>query len=213
MQADGPKQYLPLAGKTVIEHSLDVLLSNPEVQGCTVALAEDDALFSSFPVSSSVHCVVGGKTRAESVYAALKSLSHLQSHDWVLVHDAARPCLRADALKRLILLLKDHPVGGLLGFPVADTLKQVSDPHHLVQKTIDRTALWSAQTPQMFRYGVLLSAMKYCFSQEFIMTDESSSLEYYGREPLMVMGHGDNIKVTRPEDLLLAEFILQTGQC
>jgi 2-C-methyl-D-erythritol 4-phosphate cytidylyltransferase len=214
MQVDCPKQYLPLAGQTVIEYSLQALLGNPEIQGCTVALAEDDSLFSSLPVNDlSVERVIGGETRAESVYSALKSLSHLQSHDWVLVHDAARPCLRADALSRLILSLKDHPVGGLLGFPVADTLKQVSFHDGLVEKTIDRTALWNAQTPQMFRYGVLLSAMEDCFSQKWVMTDEASAIEYHGSHPLMVMGHGDNIKITRPEDLLLAEFILKTRQC
>jgi 2-C-methyl-D-erythritol 4-phosphate cytidylyltransferase len=140
---------------------------------------------------------------------ALQELStHASDEDWVLVHDAARPCVRTEDIARLIAQLTDDPVGGLLAVPVRDTMKRASSNQRVIS-TETREGLWHALTPQMFRFGKLRHALEQAIEDEALVTDEASAMELAGNEPLLVEGHADNIKVTRPEDLALATFYLQ----
>jgi 2-C-methyl-D-erythritol 4-phosphate cytidylyltransferase len=148
--------------------------------------------------------------RCHSVIRALDSLNNVAApDDWVLVHDAARPCVRMQDIDKMILELKEHPVGGILAVPVHDTLKRGSAAGEIVD-TVDRRNLWQAQTPQMFRLQALRQALHQAIEDGFMVTDEASAMEHIGLKPKLVEGHADNIKVTRPEDLSLAEFYLQT---
>jgi 2-C-methyl-D-erythritol 4-phosphate cytidylyltransferase len=206
-----PKQYLPLAGRTVIDQTLGRLLNHPQIQALFVALSEQDGWWSdsAFAADPRVTRVVGGSERCHSVLNALDALSAVAAEDdWVLVHDAARPCLRSSDLDQLIERLSSHPVGGLLGVPVRDTMKR-TDSTDEVTGTVSREALWHAFTPQMFRLGPLRSALKQALERGEMVTDEASAIELAGLQPLMVEGHADNIKITCPEDLALANFFLQ----
>lgn len=212
MASDIPKQYLPLAGKTVIEHTLDALLYCPRIESIVVAVAPDDA---DWPAIAShyrkrpVESVNGGDERCHSVLNALDSLARTaQDGDWVLVHDAARPCLRAGDIVTLIDTLADDDTGGLLGVPVADTMKQV-DAHGRIERTVVREGLWHALTPQMFRLAPLRAALRRSLSAGRLVTDEAAAMELAGHRPRMVQGHRDNIKITLPADLALAAFYLQ----
>jgi 2-C-methyl-D-erythritol 4-phosphate cytidylyltransferase len=131
--------------------------------------------------------------------------------DWVMVHDAARPCLRHSDVDKLIHELTGHEVGGLLGTPVRDTMKRTNTRSEVCE-TVERQDLWHALTPQMFRFGLLRDALVTALDNNQLVTDESSAMEFYGKKPRMVTGHGDNIKITRPEDLALAEFYLQLSE-
>lgn len=211
MGSDTPKQYLSLNGKTIIEHSLQRLSQVETIKGIVVAIAEDDPWWPELQVECSkpVTVVKGGVERCHTVQNALQALqSDCGAEDWVLVHDAARPCVRSSDLDLLITTLSDHAVGGLLGIPVRDTMKR-TDIQSCVTQTVEREGLWHALTPQMFRYGVLSGALDKALHDRFLVTDEASAMEHAGYAPQMVEGHGDNIKVTRPEDLALASFYLQ----
>lgn len=211
MEADCPKQYLPLAGRTVIEHSLDALLNHPAICGAVVAISDTDDYWAdlAYQHDKPVHKAEGGAERCHSVLNALHRLAGIaELDDWVLVHDAARPCVRQDDISQLIERCQSHPVGGILAVPVKDTIKQ-SNQNSLVSKTVDRESLWHAQTPQMFRLGMLRDALEQALADGVSITDEASALEHAGQQPLLVEGHADNIKITRPEDLSLAEFYLQ----
>jgi 2-C-methyl-D-erythritol 4-phosphate cytidylyltransferase len=195
----------------VIEHSLQVLLHNPRIEAVYLAVSPDDGWWDSVPVSSNPKIVTvdGGAERCHSVLNAIKQLQQTAaSEDWVLVHDAARPCLRADDLDLLIDSLRDHPVGGLLGVPVHDTMKR-SNQDGAITDTVARDGLWHAYTPQMFRLGVLYRALQDAVDKGLTVTDDASAVELAGMCPRMIAGHADNIKITRPEDLELAAFYLQ----
>jgi 2-C-methyl-D-erythritol 4-phosphate cytidylyltransferase len=153
---------------------------------------------------------VGGHERANSVLNALQALApKAKDEDWVLVHDAARPCVAPDDLKRLLEKVGAHSVGGLLASPVTDTLKMASpQAPDTVASTVDRRHLWRALTPQVFRYGLLRDALHRALDQGFALTDEASAMEQAGHRPLLVEGRPDNIKITVPADLALAGFIL-----
>ena len=210
MCATVPKQYLRLAGCTVIEHTLDILLRHPRIRGVVVAINAVDTHWLSLPIAASrrVLRVTGGAERAQSVLQGLQALQEwTHAQDWVLVHDAVRPCLRKSDLDALILALEHDPVGGLLATPVRDTMKR-ADSEGRVSATEDRSNLWHAQTPQMFRYGVLTNALQTAIGQGLTITDEASAVEGVGLAPRLVTGRADNIKITRPEDLALAEFYL-----
>jgi 2-C-methyl-D-erythritol 4-phosphate cytidylyltransferase len=154
----------------------------------------------------------GGEERYHSVYKALKKLTLMADEsDWVLVHDAARPCLSATDLSRLIETLELHPVGGLLGIPVADTLKRVDALKH-IDATVSREHLWRAFTPQMFRLGLLSRSLQQAIECGADVTDEASAVELSGHRPLMVEGDGTNIKITHQHDLLLAEHYLNLAR-
>ena len=212
MQADRPKQYLPLAGKTVIEHTLDRLLQSGAFKAVAVAISVEDPYWPELAVSKHPEVITapGGKERADSVLSALKSLQgRAAEDDWVLVHDAARPCLTTDDIRQLIDTLKDDAVGGILALSSHDTLKQVAGGS--INATVDRKHIWRALTPQMFRYGMLRDALQQAEGNPAI-TDEASALEIQGLQPKIVEGRPDNIKITRPEDLALAQFYMEQQQ-
>lgn len=208
MGTDRPKQYLEVAGKPLLWHTLAALCGHSALERTFLVLAPDDEWFAAFDWSgfgeSLVPLRAGGATRAESVRNGLATAPGPRDLDWVLVHDAARPCLTAELLDRLIGDLADDPVGGLLAVPVADTLKR-EGPEGRVLATEPRAGLWQAQTPQMFRKGLLLRALGEAGPE---VTDEAGAVEALGLRPRLVRGHTHNFKVTFPEDLRLAELVL-----
>jgi len=210
MGADRPKQYLELRGKTVIEHTLERLLAAELFAGIAVAVSPEDPYWPELPIARHprVHTARGGRERAESVKNGLEFLAGLARHDdWVLVHDAARPCIHADDIRKLAETLRDDPVGGILAQPVHDTLKRVEGG--TISETVDRQQIWRALTPQMFRVGTLHQALEDAAARGLVVTDEASALELQGQRPRIVEGRPDNIKITRPEDLALAAFYLE----
>jgi 2-C-methyl-D-erythritol 4-phosphate cytidylyltransferase len=209
MNADRPKQYLELAGKTVIEHTLLRLLNAEVFAAIAVAISEEDPFWPELEVSTEdkIITAAGGKERADSVLSALKSIrSFASDNDWVLVHDAARPCITATDIRHLINTLASDEVGGILALSSHDTLKNVQG--NSITGTLDRSHIWRALTPQMFRYGLLKSALEAAEGNPAI-TDEASALELQGLQPKIVEGRPDNIKITRPEDLALAQFYME----
>jgi 2-C-methyl-D-erythritol 4-phosphate cytidylyltransferase len=211
MGAELPKQYLRLGGRTVLEHTLAALDAIDALAGIVVAVATDDSIWStlSSKLAHPLFTAPGGAERAESVANALDVLrERAADDDWVLVHDAARPCVRREDLLRLIVELHDDPVGGLLAVPVRDTMKQADDGQRCAA-SVDRSRLWHALTPQMFRLGVLRKALRDAHAAGVAVTDDASAMERTGLRPRLVEGHADNLKITRPEDLALAEFYLR----
>lgn len=211
MQADRPKQYLEVAGKSILEHTLRSFDKHPEIQGIMLVISEDDAYWPDLDVQldTPLYIAPGGEERCHSVLSGLSALqSHAKPSDWVLVHDAARPCLRQSDLSKLIDTLNDHPVGGLLALPVRDTLKR-GGKNDAVEETVNRDQLWHALTPQMFRLADLHQALSDVIANDRIVTDEAQAIEMMGRSPRLVEGYPDNVKVTRPFDLALAtQFLL-----
>lgn len=205
-----PKQYLEIHGRAVLHHTVARLAAQPGLRGIVIAVDAADERFDTLAADlpGPVHRVAGGAERADSVLAALDHLAgHAAADDWVLVHDAARPCLRTDDLDHLLTTLADEPVGGLLGIPVVDTVKH-ADTDGVVDATVDRSGLWRALTPQMFRLGPLRTALGEALAAGVPVTDEASAVEWAGHRPRMVEGSADNVKITRPEDLALAALYL-----
>ncbi|ALO46059.1 2-C-methyl-D-erythritol 4-phosphate cytidylyltransferase [Pseudohongiella spirulinae] len=216
MQSDSPKQYLDLAGRSVLERTLEVLLQIPELASVTVVLNPDDtqgpALVERLSRDNKtlLRGLPGGQERWQSVANALQYLHDSGcGADWVLVHDAARPCVLSADIRALIAACELTGVcGGLLAVPVTDTLKRVDESGH-VQETPDRSGVWAACTPQMFRVNALLDALVQCRLRGLNVTDEASAMELQGYSPVVVRCHRHNIKITYPEDLPLAALILQ----
>jgi 2-C-methyl-D-erythritol 4-phosphate cytidylyltransferase len=214
MGAAVPKQYLPLAGRTVIEWSLAAFLECERVAAIVVVLAEHDERWPRLAVSghAKIMTAKGGAERMDSVLAGLKTLAgHATAGDWVLVHDAARPCLQSADLDRLIEQVRSDEVGGLLAAPVVDTLKRADEGDRVAQ-TVPREKLWRALTPQMFRRNVLQRALEGATAQGISVTDEAQAVEALGLRPKLIAGDADNIKITLPEDLLRAERILRSRE-
>ncbi|HYN79772.1 MAG TPA: 2-C-methyl-D-erythritol 4-phosphate cytidylyltransferase [Lamprocystis sp. (in: g-proteobacteria)] len=209
-----PKQYLDLAGRPVIDWTLGLFIADPRISGVWVALGAEDGFWSATAYADhpKVRRVAGGAERCHSVLNALDDLAlSADPGDWVLVHDAARPCLRQADLDRLISDLADDPVGGLLAVPVRDTMKG-ADGEGRVRSTLDRSAMWHAFTPQMFRLGALRHALADAIEAGDLVTDDASAMERLGLAPRLIEGHADNIKITRAEDLPLARFYLDLQQ-
>lgn len=209
-----PKQYIRIHGKTVIEHTLSKLNDSKIFTQIIVALSKEDTLFKDLTSVKSypLHCVEGGADRSDSVLSALEYLKTIASdNDWVLVHDAARPCIPVNDIHRLVAKLDAHEVGGILGLPVRDTMKRINDncEQKEIIKTESRENLWHALTPQMFRIGTLYDAMLRCKKNTIAITDEASAIEYCGLRPIMIEGSASNIKITQAEDLELAELYLK----
>ncbi len=212
MGADLPKQYLPLAGKPLLHHALGCLCRRAEIERVFVVLAAGDRHYAEYdwqPFAAKLEPLYcGGETRAASVFNGLLAVRDaIDGGDWVLVHDAVRPCLAPEALERLIVALRDEQTGGLLALPVVDTLKRGDDDFYVV-RTEPRENLWQAQTPQMFRYRVLLEALRAIDPAH--ATDEARAVEQLGLRPKLVMGDTRNLKVTYSQDLALAELILRS---
>lgn len=209
MQANKPKQYLTLSGCTVIEHTLDRLVKAQVFNAIVVAVSMEDPYWPDIEISRHPKIITaeGGKERADSVLSALLAIEDKAlTSDWVLVHDAARPCLTRSDINRLIACLNEDEVGGILALSSHDTLKRVDNGR--IDATLDRTRIWRALTPQMFRYGMLRDALQSTQGNAAV-TDEASALELNGYHPRIVEGRPDNIKITRPEDLPLAQFYLE----
>ena len=209
-----PKQYAPLLGRTVIEWALAPFLADPQCAGIVVALAPGDALWPQVAarLPGSILTVDGGAHRSGSVLNGLDGLAgRAAARDWVLVHDAARPCLPAGDLARLLHTMSEEETGGLLAAAGADTLKfaTAADPVH-VERTVDRTGLWRALTPQMFRCSALRTALQAAHDTGRIPTDESQALEWQGARPRLVAGSAANLKVTTAQDLVVAAAILRS---
>jgi 2-C-methyl-D-erythritol 4-phosphate cytidylyltransferase len=208
MQADRPKQYLLVNGKPLLSHVIDTFTALPCVKKVIVVLHAQDNWWPTLPQSFSdkVLTAIGGRERVHSVLLGLSFLKdYADDNDWVLVHDAARPCIQHDTIMRLIDGVKDHPVGGILGLPVVDTLKKVNDDE--IVQTVSRKSIWHAQTPQLFRFGLLQSCILTALEKNAAVTDESSAIEFCNHSPKMILGDARNIKVTYPEDLKLAESV------
>ncbi len=207
MQSECPKQYLAINGKTILEHTLDSLLAHPAIRRIIVAISPSDRFFSTLPVADDprITVVMGGQERADSVLAGLQVASDAA---WVLVHDAARPCLHPDDLTRLLRLTETSRVGGILAAPVRDTMKRGEPGRETIAHTVERQDLWHALTPQLFPQALLRDCLVRALGEGATITDEASALEYCGYHPELIPGRSDNIKVTRPEDLALAAFYL-----
>jgi 2-C-methyl-D-erythritol 4-phosphate cytidylyltransferase len=204
-----PKQYLQLRGRAILHWSLERLQSHPLVEGVVVALAPGDQHWRRLGVTDAkVRTTDGGAERCHSVLNCLRMLAgEAAPDDWVLVHDAARPCVRHSDIDALIEAVRAHPVGGILALPVRDTLKR-SDAAHAITETVDRRDLWQAMTPQLFRIGALSAALQSAIASGRMVTDEAQAMEFRGLRPLLVRGHADNIKITHADDLALAELYL-----
>lgn len=212
MQADCPKQYLHIAGKTIIEHTLTNLLDHNQIKRVIVVLNASDQSFAQLTIANhpKVRVVEGGQERCDSVLAGLNYLP--EDEEWVLVHDAARPCLAQSDLTKLLQLANHGNTGGILATPVRDTMKraQTTKMNHqnIVKHTESRENLWHALTPQFFKCATLRRALKEAMQENIEITDEASAIEYLGEKVILVAGRASNIKVTQPEDLLLAEYYL-----
>jgi 2-C-methyl-D-erythritol 4-phosphate cytidylyltransferase len=214
-----PKQYAPLHGRTVIEWALAPFLADPTCAGIVVALAAEDPYWEE--VSSRLAAIPGrrpelifaggGAERSQTVRKGLAALHERAApDDWVLVHDAARPCLSPEDLQQLLSSLGTHRVGGLLATPAADTLKRAAGSS--VEQTVDRAGLWRALTPQMFRYRMLCGALDHALVSGRLPTDEAQALEWMGERPVLVQGSAANIKITSADDLVLAAALLNARE-
>jgi len=214
MGADRPKQYLELLGKPVLQHTLERLGSLNRFERVVLVLTAGDPWWppieAALPAALKAKLLVvsGGSQRCISVQNGLSALQEVAADaDWVLVHDVVRPCVGLGDVERLLQELRDDPVGGLLATPVRETLKR-TDTDGVVIQTVDRAGLWSAATPQMFRYRLLLDALIKAAANNRVVTDEAEAVEAAGLPVRLVPGGADNLKITWPQDLALAELIL-----
>lgn len=220
MGSNIPKQYLPLAGKTVLEQTLEVFIQHPDISGIILSVTVGDPYWQEISDNYKhenampIFVAPGGQERCHSVLNALNELSlHASDDDWALVHDAARPCLTGSDIDHLIAQLSDSSAGGLLGLPMADTVKRC-DQQQNVLATVDRSELWRALTPQMFPLKLLKDALTHAIENKALVTDEASAIELQGLKPKMVEGQPGNIKITHPGDLQLAElFFANATDC
>lgn len=211
MATDRPKQYLSLCGTPVLRHTLEKLHAINEIDTILLMLRRGDPWFSGELVAGldRVRIVEGGAERCDSVRLGLEAMqAEARVGDWVLVHDAVRPCITHADILSLLEALCDDPVGGLLASPVRETLKRV-DAAGQVRETVDRSGIWAAATPQLFRYGLLLDALSSAARTDLAITDEAAAIEWAGYSPRVVEGSPDNLKITHPADLVLAERILE----
>ena len=209
-----PKQFFELNGQPIAEHSLSRLIAVSKIQQIIVPSDISSTLWSQVPSIShnKVKQVSGGEQRAHSVLNGLLSIkSSASDNDWILVHDIARPCITTEDINQLIAAIEDHSVGGILAARVDETLKKVASDNH-ISATVDRTEYRLAQTPQIFRYGLLKDAINSCLKKNIIPTDEAFAIESAGHKVLYVEGRRDNIKITRQEDLPVAAAILKSQE-
>ncbi|AWH90380.1 2-C-methyl-D-erythritol 4-phosphate cytidylyltransferase [Buchnera aphidicola (Melanaphis sacchari)] len=203
-----PKQYIKIRNKTIIEYTLETLLSHPNITRIIVSVHQEDIFFHKLPISSHfrVLSVIGGQKRIDSV---LSGLAIAKEVDWIMIHDAVRPCLTYKDLDKLIDLAQKNKFGGILARPLYDTIKYVSKKNKKVLYTLPRKNLWRALTPQLFPIDLLRFCLQKIIKDKVDITDESSALEYCGYSPLIIMGGEENIKVTSPEDIFFVEYYLK----
>ena len=214
MRTATPKQYLPLSGRPVLWHTLARLCAYPRLEGVMLGVSAQDAYWPGLSEDCSrlprfLGTYTGGATRAHTVLNGLRSLTaRAPARDWVLVHDAVRPCLRHADIDKLIAAVGEDDNGGLLALPISDTIKRADAGDRAVE-TVSREGLWRAYTPQMFRIGLLAKALERALEQGDEVTDEAAAMEAAGFAPRLVAGCADNIKITLPEDMALAELFLK----
>jgi len=209
MHSDTPKQYLEFQGKTIIEHCLDRLLSHPGIDGAVIVLAQDDRSWEKleYDASKPVFIADGGETRLHSVYSGLTTLQYRCGNDAIaLVHDAVRPLVSHDDLGKVIAAARQHTAGAILAAAVNDTLKLQNDNLEIA-RTVPREGLWRAFTPQVFHLQVLLNALRRVIDDNIAITDDAQAVELAGYSPALVAGNTENLKITTPADLALAERI------
>ena len=213
MQSELPKQYIKIHDKTILEHTINCFSQHPEIAGIVVAINFEDPYWNDLKIDTGslpLYTVEGGAERSDSVSQALEYLSVVEQaakDSWLMVHDAARPCLSQQDIDALLAIRETDAVGGILASPVRDTMKR-GDEAQLITHTESRDNLWHALTPQMFRLGQLQDAFQHCLDKNITITDESSALEAIGEKPKLVEGSSTNIKVTQPADLDLATWLL-----
>lgn len=228
MQNDIPKQYLKINNKTIIEHTLNCFISHPSVAGIIVVLSTDDFYWkknklNTMPSAIPIYTVEGGSERSDSVMQGLDYLlmvEQLSDDSWVMVHDAARPCLLKKDIDQLLAIRNESSVGGILASPVRDTMKRAVENKEVENKAIEKNAqishtesrenLWHALTPQLFKLGELKNALEDCLEKGVVITDEASAMEALGKQVALVEGSMSNLKITQPEDLALAELLLRS---
>lgn len=227
-----PKQYTHIGGQTVLQHSIAALSKVHQLSTCYLVISEEDTIAKTLSFSMPIKWVVGGKERMNSVFNAVKTIwqqyqtpfsdkafsekasHHAYDNHWVLIHDAARPCVNPSDIEKLITQttqqFSQQSAGGLLAVPVRDTVKQITHAQDkvLAQKTLDRSQLWLAQTPQIFPLATLYDYLTQAIEQTIAFTDEASLFEHFGKQPLLVEGSHSNIKLTFPEDLQFAQVYL-----
>ena len=210
MLAACPKQYLEINDQSILTHTVNRLLSHPRVAKIIIAVSDEDAYFGHTELVDNINVirVSGGKERVDSVLNGLHAIDG-ETNPWVLVHDAARPCVTHSDIDKIIEQCIENDCGGLLAAQVVDTIKQHSKTRsNMVGSTIDRSNLWHAFTPQMYKTAELKKAIEQALENNLEITDESSAIELSGLPSLLVLGRRDNIKITRPEDIALATFYL-----
>ena len=226
MQANCPKQYLRIHDKTILSHTVNRLLSHPKIAEVIIALGENDQYFKDTGLAKDTRVirVNGGKERVDSVLSGLKAVD-VKQYPWVLVHDAARPCVTHGDIDELINQCLAHDTGGILAVPVRDTMKRgqtkkcmpemdadkngiTLETINVIQNTVERDQLWHALTPQLYKTIELTNAIENALSGNITITDEASAIEHANINSLLVVGSSDNIKITHPNDLALAEFYL-----
>lgn len=213
MRANKPKQYLRLLNKTVLEHTLNCFLNHQLIAGIVVVVSDGDEYWSGITLPATdkaMHLASGGSERMHSVLNGLQLLDKLgvERDTWILVHDAARPCLTQAEITKLIYELQHDSVGGILALPVRDTMKREKETTGKILHTENREGLWHALTPQMFRLGMLEQALSQGIKESLSITDEASAMEAAGYQPKLVEGLASNLKITRASDMPLAEFFL-----
>ncbi|KAG1694684.1 2-C-methyl-D-erythritol 4-phosphate cytidylyltransferase [Nymphon striatum] len=214
MELEQPKQYLKIIDKTIIEHTIDCFKHRQDVAGIIIALSSDDPYWKQLNIESAgtpVYTVEGGEERSDSVEQALDYLRMVERVDddsWVMVHDAARPCVSQEDIDALMKIRSNEEVGGILATPVRDTMKRSFTDQSRISQTESRENLWHALTPQLFKLGPLKSALKTCREKMIAVTDEASAFEALGESPQLVNGGHENIKVTFPSDIQYATFLL-----
>ncbi len=210
MEVDKPKQYISVNDKTILEHTINCFINREEIVGVVVAISKSDEYWPTLEIAEHEKIIVapGGEERYQSVFNGLQMLKNkAESDDWIMVHDAARPCLNQSAIDRLIINLRSHDVGGILAMPCRDTMKR-GNPSGEIVDTVEREFLWHAQTPQMFKFGKLFSAIEKVLDKDIIVTDEAMAMELSGHKPMLIQGQQDNIKITHKDDLQHLKYYL-----
>ena len=211
MGSNVPKQYVSVNGKTIVEHTIDNFIGRKEIENICIAISESDKHWPALPISKNKKIIttIGGSERYESVYNALCALKDkANDDDWVLVHDAVRPCLKKSIIDRLITDISSNDVGGILALPCFETMKKVNNNRH-IEETINREIIWRAQTPQVFKYKKLLLAIEKAINENIHITDEAMAMELLNYKPIVIMGDEKNIKITHQIDLKHLELFLK----